>query len=237
MYILRILRVLSGLLILSLIRNLILKLNCNSLSVATKYYTTGRLLSRPFSPVSLAFNCKRTMSAKPSFKVPVITYTNPDKEKELIVNGNKGRTGIYRWVHIESGKSYIGSSVKLNIRFKQYFNYNHISYPKRNMMIYKALLKYGYAGFRLEILEYCSPEVLPVKLQYYIDSFKPEYNISAVPGQKVTGPKVTGVKIHKKYFHSGNPHCIIPTMSYIDALAEKKAILQDNKDKSGGACA
>lgn len=115
------------------------------MSAATKYETTAKLLNRPCSPVSLASNCKRTMSTS-SKPVPVIIYTNPDKEKELIVNENKGRTGIYRWVHIESGKNYIGSSVKLNIRFKQYFNFNHISYPKRNMVIYKALLKYGYAG-------------------------------------------------------------------------------------------
>ena len=83
---------------------------------------------------------------------PVRTYLNPDKEKESIINENKGRTGIYRWVAKESGKSYIGSSVNLSMRFKQYFNYNHISYPKRNMRIYNALLKYGYAGFSLEIL-------------------------------------------------------------------------------------
>ena len=105
--------------------------------------------------------------------VPVRIYSNPDKEKESIVNENKGRTGIYRWVHIESDKSYIGSSAKLNIRFKQYLNYNHISYPKRNMIIYKALLKYGYAGFRLEILEYCSPEVLLEREQFYFYIFNP----------------------------------------------------------------
>jgi hypothetical protein len=29
-------------------------------------------------------------------KDPVRVYLNPDKEKELIVNENKGRTGIYR---------------------------------------------------------------------------------------------------------------------------------------------
>lgn len=129
---------------------------------------------------------------------------------------------------MESGKSYIGSSAKLNIRFRQYFNYNHISYPKRNMAIYKSLLKHGYAKFRLEILEYCSTDKLPVKLQNYQDKFKPEYNISAAPR-----PIITGVNIHKKFFHSGNPNRIIPIMSYIDALAEKKAILQDNKYKSG----
>lgn len=111
-----------------------------------------------------------------------IVYTNPDKEKQLIVDENKGRTGIYRWVHIESNKCYIGSAKNLSIRFKQYFNFNHISYPKRNMVIYKALLKYGYAGFRLEILEYCSPEVLLQREQFYFDLFNPEFNILKVAG-------------------------------------------------------
>lgn len=111
MYVLhiRILRVLSGLLIISLIRNLILKLNYNSKGVSTKYQTTCIQVGRPSSPVSLPYNCKRTMSTF-SKSIPVTIYANPDKDKELIVNENKGRTGIYRWVHIESGKSYIGSS-------------------------------------------------------------------------------------------------------------------------------
>jgi group I intron endonuclease len=50
------------------------------------------------------------------------------------------------------------------------------------MIIYKALLKYGYAAFRLEILEYCSPEVLLQREQYYFDTFNPEYNILKVAG-------------------------------------------------------
>ena len=88
---------------------------------------------------------------------PAAVYHNPDKNKESIVKENKGKSGIYRWVHINSGKNYIGSSSNISTRFKQYFNYNHIS--NRNMAICKALLKYGYAEFRLEILEYCFPEV------------------------------------------------------------------------------
>ena len=127
------------------------------------------------------YTCERTMSTSSKIE-PVKVYLEPDKDKELIVNENKSRTGIYRWVLKESGKSYIGSSNKLNIRFKQYFNYNHISYPKRNLIIYKALLKYGYSGFRLEILEYCSSEVLLQREQYYFDTYYPDYNVLKVAG-------------------------------------------------------
>lgn len=127
------------------------------------------------------YNFKRTMSTLPNI-VPVKLYLNSDKEKELIISDNKNRTGIYRWIHIESGKSYIGSSKNLSIRLKQYFNYNHISYPKHNLRIYKALLKYGYSGFKLEILEYCDTSILLKREQFYFDTLNPEYNILKVAG-------------------------------------------------------
>ncbi len=141
--------------------------------------------SQAYKPVNYGVsNGKRSMSTS-SRCVPVIPvkiYSNSDLDKELIVNENKGRTGVYRWVHIDSGKSYIGSSANLSIRFKQYFNYNHISYPKRNLRIYRALLKYGYAGFSLEILEYCNTDLLLQREQFYFDTLNPEYNILKVAG-------------------------------------------------------
>lgn len=113
---------------------------------------------------------------------PVRVYTNADIDKKIIIEENKGRSGIYRWVHIESGKSYVGSSAKLNIRLRQYFNYNHLTYPKRKSNIYWALLKYGYSGFRLEILEYCPRDTLIQREQFYFDKLNPEYNILKIAG-------------------------------------------------------
>jgi hypothetical protein len=37
------------------------------------------------------------------------------------------------------------------------------------MVIYKAILKYGYSDWKLEILEYCDPKDVLVREQYYID--------------------------------------------------------------------
>lgn len=45
------------------------------------------------------------------------------------------------------------------------------------MPIYKAIIKYGYSNFILEILEYCDQDEVLLKEQYYIDNIKPEYNI------------------------------------------------------------
>ena len=92
--------------------------------------------------------------------VTIVTYGNADQAKYLAVKHNKGKSGVYPWVHKKSGNSYIGSSVNLSKRFTLNYNYNHISDPKHKITIFKALLRYGYATFRLEILEYCSEEEL-----------------------------------------------------------------------------
>lgn len=69
--------------------------------------------------------------------------------KASILKQNKGKSGIYKWTHIESGKCYVGSAVDLSKRFKNYFN---VYYLKREItvsrsLIYGALLKYGYTSF------------------------------------------------------------------------------------------
>ena len=50
------------------------------------------------------------------------------------------------------------------------------------MAIYKAILKYGYSEFSLEILEYCDPDKVLDREQYYVDLLNPEYNILKTAG-------------------------------------------------------
>ena len=38
-------------------------------------------------------------------------------------------------------------------------------------------MKYGHANFSVAILEYCEPELLDFREQYWIDFLEPEYNI------------------------------------------------------------
>src|SRR6266705_6051247 len=53
------------------------------------------------------------------------------------------------------------------------------------MSINKALLKYGYAVFQLEILEYCDPMDTIKREQYYIDILNPKYNILQTAGSSI----------------------------------------------------
>jgi group I intron endonuclease len=107
---------------------------------------------------------------------PVAVYPNAHLQVKLILQENKGRSGVYRWVNLINGKSYIGSSVDLQNRLRQYFNRNELK-RNNNMLIFMALLKHGYSNFTLEILKYCSPEKCIKWEQLFLDLLNPEYNI------------------------------------------------------------
>lgn len=119
------------------------------------------------------FSC--TVSTKQKVEA-IKVYSNADTCKAVILKDNKGKTGIYRWVNLINGKSYIGSALDLRERFTNYFNINHLV-GNSSMSICLALIKYGYSAFKLEILEYCNLEERFIRETYYIKICAPEYNI------------------------------------------------------------
>jgi len=88
--------------------------------------------------------------------IPIVVYDNADIQKEFILKENKDKSGIYCWTNKINGKSYVGSSVDLYLRFLKYFNTNELV-RHYNMVICRALLKHGYSNFSLTIIEYCEP--------------------------------------------------------------------------------
>jgi group I intron endonuclease len=111
-------------------------------------------------------------------------YSNPADSplKKQILKENKGKCGIYRWTNKENAKSYIGSSVDLARRFRDYSSKSFLSRPTSKMAIYKALLKYGYSKLSIEILQYCEPSEAISREQFFIDLLKPKYNILRTAG-------------------------------------------------------
>lgn len=96
----------------------------------------------------------------------------------------ENKSGIYRWINIETGEKYIGSAVNLSRRLAEYYSLSQLL--KSNMRIKRALLKYGYSKFSLEILEYCdNPSSVLKKEQHYIDLLQPEYNILKIAGSSL----------------------------------------------------
>lgn len=74
-----------------------------------------------------------------------------------------------------NGNTYVGSSVSLSVRMYTYYSLRSLA--KSNRPIDRALLKYGFSKFSLYILEYCTPENVIDREQYYLDTIKPAYNI------------------------------------------------------------
>jgi len=108
---------------------------------------------------------------------PILTYFDADQDKLDILQDNRFNSGIYRWVHKATGRCYVGSSVNLTNRFYTYYNLKVMLKSSSSSIIARSLLKYGYSGFKLEILEYCEPDKCLEREQYYLDSIQPELNI------------------------------------------------------------
>lgn len=86
--------------------------------------------------------------------IPLVRYDNIKCNKSIIYNENINKSGVYRWVNSKNGKSYVGSSINLANRLKIYYSVNYLKATLLvdNSRIYRALLKYGYSNFYLEIL-------------------------------------------------------------------------------------
>jgi len=91
------------------------------------------------------------------------------------------KSGIYQIRNKVNGKSYIGSSTRLNKRWKR-----HLTDLKCNvhhsLALQRAFHKYGYDNFEFIILENCEENLLLEREQYYLDNLKPEYNICSIAG-------------------------------------------------------
>jgi len=111
-------------------------------------------------------------------------YENAFDMRKDILNENKGKSGIYMITNKLTNDKYIGQSIDISNRFKNYFNLSYIK-SKDNFIISRALIKYGYLNFSVTILEYCDKSELLVREQYYFDKFNPQYNILKIAGSSL----------------------------------------------------
>jgi hypothetical protein len=94
--------------------------------------------------------------------------------------------------------NYIGSSVNLNKRLREYLNINYLE-QNLSMGICRALLKYGYSNFQFEILEYCECSKCLEREDYYLNLLNPEYNVSRKAGAPMYGRLHSEESKKKKY--------------------------------------
>ena len=96
-------------------------------------------------------------------------------QKSLIFKDNKDKSFVYRWINKVNNKEYLGSTANAKRRLLKYYDLSSLNLV--NMPIYKAILKYGHSNFIFEIIEYCEPDVVLKREQYYLDNFYFSYNI------------------------------------------------------------
>jgi len=92
---------------------------------------------------------------------------------------SKAKTGIYKIVNTENDKTYIGSSVDIDRRWKEHKS--RLRHDRHgNQHLSNSWDKYGEDSFELQIIELIDKEDLVVRERYYINKLQPEYNIGDV---------------------------------------------------------
>lgn len=121
-----------------------------------------------------------------SSETPVKIYNIP-RDKFIIIRENRSKAGVYRFLNLTNGKSYIGSSTNLGRRFSEYLSnyYLETQLDKGRSQICSALLRYGYSAFSLEVIEYCAAKEAISREQHFIDLIRPEYNILTTAGSSL----------------------------------------------------
>jgi group I intron endonuclease len=109
---------------------------------------------------------------------PIKTYANFKEDKANIIKEQKDKSGVYCLVNNINGHVYIGSSINLASRMKNYLNTSFLkSRQNNNMPIIKALIKYDPSNFSLLIIEYVVSEFLTERETFYITHVIPYYNV------------------------------------------------------------
>lgn len=126
--------------------------------------------------------------------VPIKIYDNAEENRLLIFKDVKNKAFVYRWINKINGKDYLGSTSNGYKRLKYYFDKGSISLVKTP--IYSALLKYGYANFIFQIIEFCAPEDAIKIEQKYLDTYKFDYNINLI-AHSILGYKHTPDTLEK----------------------------------------
>jgi len=121
-------------------------------------------------------------------------------------------SGIYRIIHLASGKSYIGSTMNLRKRRSRHFHELHQGIHK-NAKLQRAWAKYGPDAFCFEILELVLiPELLTAREQFWFRKLRPEFNIMPTAGSPLgvkrsqeTRAKMSAARMGKpNYFIGGH---------------------------------
>jgi hypothetical protein len=80
--------------------------------------------------------------------MPIKVYDNLKTDRDRIIRDCAKASGVYYLINNVNGHTYVGSSINLAGRVRNYLNNSYLQDKKNsNMPITKALLKYGHSNF------------------------------------------------------------------------------------------
>jgi group I intron endonuclease len=91
------------------------------------------------------------------------------------------QSGIYRIINTENEKCYVGSAKCFRIRWGVHRRLL-LSGKHHSPHLQGSWNKHGESKFSFEILEFCHPEVLIVREQFWIDELEPDFNVCPKAG-------------------------------------------------------
>jgi len=151
------------------------KLLTNNLANNHLFNLNLKITIRTFSTTNLLYDNKKDYTNNLN---PLTVYDNLKKDKFNILEQQKNKSGIYCLINKSNGHCYIGSSINLASRMKNYLSNTFLnSRQNSNMPIVKALLKYNQSNFKLLIVEYVDLKNLAIRETYFITYVLPYYNV------------------------------------------------------------
>jgi group I intron endonuclease len=150
----------------------------------------------------------------------LLSFENLDTFESLQIakKALDGLSGIYGFVYIPTGTSYIGSSVDLADRIM-----DHIRYNSSNPHLQSAIVKHGLSHFAFVILEYCLSSDVLKREQHYLDILfslpaNLRYNFARfaeAPFKGLTHTPESKALISDAKIGANNPmSCITPTNAF-----------------------
>lgn len=110
-------------------------------------------------------------------------FHNVKQSKKDIYTTLRKKAGIYVFINNQTNQLYVGSSINLTKRMVSYY-YSYNSDKPSQLVIIRAMKKYGLDSFSLGIKEFCvnNPKICLDLEQKWIDYYKPEYNVLTTAG-------------------------------------------------------
>jgi len=146
---------------------------------------------------------------------PVKVYNNFKEDRAKIMRESDNKSGVYYLINNVNGHAYVGSSINLASRMRNYLNTSFLKSKQNiNIPIIKALLKYNQSSFSLLILKYVEIEQLALIETSYIIEFAPYYNVlkqgySSIGYKHTEETKLLLSELAKNRVHSAETKALI----------------------------